>query len=205
MNAPAANPIARAIQGAAGAPLDAQQKGKICALAREAWERQGRPGFAGQPEDIPDEMKLSPSEAYKLWRQNEQGLAVGHEHLTACQQRHFPELMRHFSVLAGRQSNAAYWGQRGLTDPARQARAKLERTFGEVSDVIDNPGAYAAKICRARYRCEIPDANSNQVWTLVFDLRRNAQRRRAKDVGAPRLSFVTPDIRQEGERRCEAT
>lgn len=186
------NPVDRAISGAAGAPLDRRQKGQICDLARRAWEKQGRPGYTGQPDDIPEEMILTVSEACKLWRQHEQGLAVGHEHLTACQQRHFADLMRHFAGLAGETENAAYWAKREIGNDRRQAQYAFERCLGEVSDVIDNARAYATAICRSRYRCDIQDASTRQLWVLVFDLRRNAQRRRAKGVTKrPNLRFVS--------------
>jgi hypothetical protein len=185
-----ANPLDRAINSAAGAPLDARQKARICAVARAAWETLNRPGFDNQSADLPDAMRLSETEAFTLWRQHEQGLACGHEHLTACQQRHFADLMRHFcAMVPGEQNSAAWWGSRGIENQRRQARHALELVFGEVSDVIDRPEAYATSICRTRYRCEIADASARQLWVLTFDLRRNAQRRRGRNAVAP-LRFV---------------
>lgn len=191
--------IDRAIRGAAGAPLDNDQKATLCITARKAWDLLGQPGYAGQPEDIPEPMRLTLAQAFELWRRHETGLACGHEHLTACQQRHYPELMRHFANLAGRTNQAAFWGRRGITDHRRRALAVLQREFNKVTDVIDRPADYVGKIAATRYDAPLTDLSERQLWTLLFDLRRNAQRRRAKGQvhsgESPQLRFVqSPEI-----------
>jgi hypothetical protein len=164
--------------GAAGAPLSAKQKRDVCMLAREAWLLEGRPGFAGQSDDLPAAIRLTEREALDLWRHDEQRKVCGTEHLTTAQNKGFAHLMAHFAKLAGRERDARYWEGRTFGDASRQALAKLRQTFREVRDVIAIPEDYAASICRSKFKCGIEEAGEKQLWSLVFDMRRAAQHRR---------------------------
>lgn len=175
----------RAVAGGAGAPLDNLQKRRVCMLAREAWERVGRPGFADQAADTPAEIRLSEREAFDLWRHDQQRAAAGTEHLTCAQNRAYPHMMAHFARLAGREQDADYWAGRTVGDDQRQALAKLRSEQAAARDVIDNPAGYVAAICHSKYKThDVQTLSPKQVWTLVFDLRRGAQKRRAR-AGLP--------------------
>lgn len=169
------NPLHRACSALGGSPLTNQQKRDAILLMREAWA-------AGL---LPDADRSA--DAFTAWRREQTSAACGHPHLTACQQRHFPAIMAHFARLAGKAPLSRYWTARAFVgDEARQARSLLDRAIREASDVIKKPEEYAASICRTRFKLGIEDASQRQLMTLVFDVRRNAQRRRA------RAAFDTP-------------
>ena len=188
----------RAIAGAAWAPLSDDQKRDICKLARRVWDRLGQPGFADQPAAIPPETRLSVTEAFTLWRQAQQSEAVGHAHLTACTQRQFPLIFAHLVRLGGAGGLADRWAARSLGDPVRQARHLLEREFVRARDVIDRPAEYVASIAKSRFKTtDLAVLSARQLWSLLFDLRRNAQRRRAKG-DRQQFSVVDGEHRRAG-------
>ena len=182
------NPTApeRAQSGAAGAPLSAEQKRRACMLAREAWERQGRPGYSDQAGDLPAEIRLTETEAFTTWRQDEQGRGTGCRHLTCMEQRFFPHVMAHFAGLDGRERDAEYWRGRTVGDQQRQALAKLRSEEAAARDVIEDPHEYVCAIARCKYKTmDIESLSPRAIWTLVFDLRRGAQHRRKHVEGVP--------------------
>jgi hypothetical protein len=65
---------------------------------------------------------------------------------------------------------------------------KLHAELANASDVIKRPHDYVAKIAAARFKTSLieTDLAANQIWNLVFDIRRAAQKRRA----ARRASLV---------------
>jgi hypothetical protein len=163
------NPLQRACASLGGQPLNNAQKRDAILLMIEAW-----PGS-------PEEEKSA--DAFTAWRREQTSLACGHPYLTACQQRHLPAIMAHFARLAGKPSVARYWEERAIMgDGARQARSLLDRAIREAADVIAKGEEYAASICRTRFKCGLEDCSQRQLMMLVFDVRRNAQRRRAKSA-----------------------
>lgn len=171
------NPLQRACAALGGQPLTNEQKRDAILLMIEAW-----PG-APEAEKSADE--------FTAWRREQNAIACGHPHLTACQQRHVPAIMAHFARLAGKPSIARYWDERAIMgDGARQARSLLDRAIREAADVIAKGEDYAASICRTRFKCGLEDCSQRQLMMLVFDLRRNAQRRRAKAVFNKPLSVL---------------
>jgi hypothetical protein len=176
-----------AVRAAAGQPLSNRQKQDICRLARAAWDAQGRPGFADQDPAAPAEIRLSQTEAFELWRHDQQRSATGCPHLTGIQNRDFPHVMARFANLAGRQRDADYWLGRTVGDPQRQALAKLAAVKREVAHVIADADAYVAAIARSRFNTtDLASLSPKQLWGLIFDLRRGAQRKRAaQQQGVP--------------------
>jgi hypothetical protein len=186
--------------GAAGAPLSREQKRDVVMMAREAWFVQGKPGFAGQPDDIPEVMKLSEREAFDVWRHDEQAkVDGGKHHLTAAQNHNFPLLMAHFAELAGQHDVADRWLRRTVGNDRRQAMAKLMRELYLAADVIEKPREYAESICRCKCKCGIEEASPKQLWSLVFDVRRAAQKRRAKSTFAHRDIRPGRDLAKRAE------
>ena len=176
------NGIDRAMAGASGAPLSKRQKRDVCMLADLAWQHAGRPYYDADAYETQDPIALAPAEALELWRHEEQARACGKKHLTACTQRDFPWLMAHFLRAAGQNVIARQYEVGAALDPLRQARAKLEATMAEVAGAIERPREYAAAIARCKFKTTDLEALSpRQVWVLVFDLRRAAQRRRKTD------------------------
>ena len=206
-------PITRAVNGAAGAPLSSAQKRDIMMLARRVWGQIGKPGFADQRADLPAEIRLGEAEAFELWRRSEQRAATGCAHLTAATNGMFPHYMRRFNeVLAvyleggtplppeldggngvppskgsgEARREEAYWFSRTIGDQTRVALWKLRQECQAAQDVIDNPRGYVAAISKNRFKTPaIETLSERQLWSLIFDLRRNAQRRRRKAVAVP--------------------
>lgn len=180
------NTLDKCAAGAGGGPLSREQKKRVCLAARAGWERCGRPGFADQGADLPAEIRLSEREAFDLWRQGVQSKATGISHLTCMPNREFPRLMQAFADLAGKEDESERWARRGLGDPQRQALAVLRREFARVRDVIEDPQQYVASIARSKFKSvDVEGLNAKQVWSLVFDLRRGAQKRRQHVQGVP--------------------
>jgi hypothetical protein len=175
------NAIDQAIEGASTAALTHRQKGIVCAAARSAWERAGRPFFEPQAAAEGCPLALTETEALALWRQEQQQEACGRRHLTAATQADYPLLRAHFDRLNGRVERAEGWAGRAALDPVRQARAKLERTLEEVAPTIDRPRDYALAIAARQYRAaDLESLTAKQLWSLVYTLRNRAAARRNK-------------------------
>jgi hypothetical protein len=173
--------IARAQAGLGGSPLSKDQKKRVVLAALAAWKHLSSPGFADQPAGIPPAMLLSEREAFDLWRQDEQARTTGKLHLTTSASRMFPALMAHFARLAGDDKGFAYWSARVIGDPHRCVLAKLRHEMAAAQDVIARPVEYIASIARCKFKTTEVDALSDrQIWVLIFDLRRAAQKRRAR-------------------------
>jgi len=159
------NALDRAVAGSAGAPLTSHQRQQMCALAHEAWTAKFRAGHAGAD--------------FEAWRHEEQFKACHKESLRAATQADWPRLRAHFLRLLGRVEQARALEQRSATGNRPVAWGKLQQTAREVADVIERPLDYAGRIAAARFKRPLTQLNERELWTLVFDLRRNAQRRRA--------------------------
>ena len=158
--------IDRAMSGAAGAPLSNTQKRRICQAARLAFGAQHARGLAGGDFDA--------------WRHEEQFKACHHEHLTTATNAHYPALMARFLWLAGRPEAARRMQEQAALDPRRIAEAKFEQALAEAEREIDRPREYAVAIARCKFKTmDLDDLTPRQLWVLVFDLRRAAQKRRA--------------------------
>jgi len=155
-------------------PLSILQKREIAQHARAAYERwPGRENF----ERVND--GLSKTEIFNAWRHVEQGNAVGIQSLCACTQAHYGRLVAHFQALGGNAAAATRTLARDTDNDRRIARYKLDQALHERGLREE----YAAAICRRQYRCGLADANSQQVWRLVYTIRN-----RRKPIAAPATS-----------------
>lgn len=162
--------IDRAIDGAALALLTSEQKRELVLLARRAFDRvkSGRLGDASLPD-------------FDGWRHEQVLQAVERPGISACRQEDFAQVKGHFLRLLGQAGMADRMQARAEMEPRRVAIWKLEHECGAVSDVIARPMEYAMSIARARYKVQtLSDLSTKQIWVLLFDLRRNAQRRRKR-------------------------
>jgi hypothetical protein len=163
------NAIDRAIEGAANAPITREMKTELILLARRAFKRGQELGT------IPETL------AFDDWRHREQTLATERSSLTQATNEDFRFLKAHFLALAGADRQAERTRSGAEREGWRVARHKLASECDKAADVIERPEAYALSIARARWKTD--DAQrltAKQLWVLVFDLRRNAQRRRKK-------------------------
>jgi hypothetical protein len=143
-------------------PLSIEQKRIIAQHARRAYERwSGREDFERANDG------LSKTEMCNAWRHVQQGEAVGIQSLCECTQAHYNRLVAHFMALAGAPDAAMRTRARDFDNDRRIARYKLDEALRERGLREE----YAAAICRRQYRCGLADANSHQVWRLVFTIR----------------------------------
>lgn len=160
----------RAVAGAGGAPLSNEQKKRLVMLARRAFAAvSAKLGAAADPL------------AFDAWRRMEQWKAVGTYHLTATTNADYAALKAHFLALLGAHGAA----EKLLVEHKTQSRAwaakKLEGECNAARDVIAQPFAYVWAIAQTRYKAaRIEDLSPRQLWGLVFDIRRAAQRRRKR-------------------------
>lgn len=164
--------IISCIEGAARAPLTSEQRQKLAILARHAFER-AMEGHA------------LPCPCFDVWRHEQIRLCTERAGIRECRQEDYDVVKAHFLRLIGQPAMAQRMQDRADVEPRRQALGKLRNECAAAADVIDHAEAYVAAIARARFKTRaIDDLNEKQIWGLVFDLRRNAQRRRAKGRAA---------------------
>ena len=156
------------------APLSIEQKRIVAQHARAAYERwPGRENFERANDG------LSKTEIFNSWRHVEQGNAVGIQSLLECTQAHYGRLVAHFQAMLGNTAAATRTLARDADNDRRIARYKLDEALRERGLREE----YAAAICRRQYRCELADANPQQVWRLVYTIRN-----RRKPIAAPATS-----------------
>lgn len=164
----------RAMDGAAMAPMTNEQKREIILLARRAYKRYEAAQDSGQAVACP----------FEDWRRREQKIAVERDSLRASTNEDYRYLKAHFLRLCGCEVAATKLQETAAMEPRIWARKKLEKECEAAADVIDRPLEYVSAIARARFKVADLDALAEkQLWILVFDLRRNAQRRRKKHAG----------------------
>ena len=152
-------------------PLSILQKREIAQLARRAYDAWSeREAFeainSGQ----------SRTACFEAWRHVEQGKACGVQSLCACTQAHYGRLVAHFQALGGNAAAATRTLVRDADNDRRIARYKLDQALQERGLREE----YAAAICRRQYRCGLDEANTKQLWRLVFTIRN-----RRKPAAAP--------------------
>ena len=168
----------RAGEGAARGKLSREQKAKVCQMAQEAWRRLGEPMFADQ-DGVPECLRVSRSLAFEAWRQMEQEHLTGKSSLREMHQGDFCLLMAHFAQIAGDFDAAQFWGERAENDGKRRALWHLERELEKAGPTLGHAERYAAAIAVDKFgTADFSRLGEKQVWTLVFDVRRAAARKR---------------------------
>lgn len=157
--------IERAVQGSELAGLTNDQKRKLVMLARAAYDRAG----------------CREGQTFEAWRHEQQQAACGLSSLRAATQRDFRTLRGHFRAIAGDKVGAFRDFVASETGDAGFALAKLRHEIKAAADVIQDGESYVVSIARSRFKTsDLKSLGTKQVWGLVFDLRRAAQRRRKK-------------------------
>jgi hypothetical protein len=155
--------------------LSKLQKRELARLAHQAWLRLPERAalIAGNPE-------LSASGMETAWRHTEQGKAMGgvRQSLTVATQRDYLILRAHFQRLCGMEAAANKALAQAATDGARRALFLLRAALGRCG----LSEAYASKICRTQYRCELGEATEKQLWSVIFTIK-NRRKVAAKSPG----------------------
>lgn len=171
--------VAKAAEGASGAPLSRKQKRWLCDWARQAWVKAGRPLFADQAADVPACLRLTQTQAFEAWRHEEQLKACGKRHLTACTQRDYLALRAHWKLLLGEPRTAARDAIESAVDERQVALHKLHKEAALALDAVEKPMDYVGAIAWRRYKARVEDLNAKQIWSLIITLRSRACKRRA--------------------------
>ena len=144
------------------AGLSPIQKRDIAIAARRAYDRwPEREAFEAINAD------QSKTECFDAWRHVETRKAVGIESLCECTQAHYARALAHFQRLAGQESVAQHTEAKDQDNPRRIALWKLNDALRQ----RDLAREYAAKICRAQYRCGLDEASAGQLWRLIYTIR----------------------------------
>ena len=163
------------------APLSAEQKKRLCMLAREAWAEQRRRGAA--PDPAMD--GRSEAQGFAVWRRLQQAAACGQTSLRCCANTDYLPIRARFLDLAGRPREAREAAAKHATEPRQWALACLRKACHEARDVLPRAWDYADGFLRKRRGAGIGEADAKALWHAVFLLRRRAaQLRRGKAVRA---------------------
>ena len=143
-------------------PLTNPQKAALSILARRAWAQEMA------------DLDGASSESADDWRHRHVAQVTGCDGLLCCTQAHYCALIAHFEGILGNADAAMEAQLRSATEPRRQAEAVLLRECGKSGLSLN----YAAAICRNQYRCSLEEANTRQIWSLVYTIRNRGQHRR---------------------------
>ena len=165
--------LTRCIDGAALAPLSREQKKELVLLAQRAFQR------------LYDAGTLSESTEFDAWRHQQVLQVCERGGLREARNEDFLPLQAHFLGMLGQTAMAERRRAQADMEPRHWALAKLKQECEAATDVISHPWEYACSISRARFKTpQIEELGEKQIWSLIFDIRRNAQRRRAKGKAA---------------------
>jgi len=161
----------RAERGAASTPLSNEQRQKLALLARRAFAHLDGIGMLGRDE-----------QDFDTWRHRQCLQVAERDGLKLCRNEDFCHLKAHFLRLSGQVALADKVEFASASDDRRRALAVLTREIAAARDVIEDPRRYVETIAASKFKREDieRDLTSRQVWTLVFDIRRAAQKRRAR-------------------------
>lgn len=163
--------LTRCVDGAALAPLSRDQKRELALLARRAFQR------------LYDAGTLTESTEFDTWRHQQVMQVCERGGLREARNEDFLILQAHFLAMLGQTQMADRRRAQSDMEPRRWALAKLKQECDAAADVIDRAWDYAASISRSRFKTsQIQELGEKQIWMLMFDVRRNAQRRRRKSA-----------------------
>jgi hypothetical protein len=163
----------RCVDGAALAPLSGEQKKELVLLAQRAFRR------------LYDAGTISETTEFDAWRHQQVLQVCERGGLREARNEDFLALQGHFLAMLGQTAMAERRRVASQLEPRRWALAKLKQECDAAADVIDRAWEYASSISRSRFKTDqIQELGEKQIWMLMFDIRRNAQRRRAKGKAA---------------------
>jgi uncharacterized protein YifE (UPF0438 family) len=156
------NTINAAVAGAALAPICAEEKRTLAILCRRAWDKLGKPG-----------------ESFDAWRHQQVLQCVERSGLRQCRHEDFNLVKAQMLRILGQAEQADRADLRAVTERRRQALAKLHRECAAAA-YIERPMDYVRAIAKSKFRTADIEADlaENQIWQLIFHLRKADSRRR---------------------------
>jgi hypothetical protein len=118
---------------------------------------------------------------FEEWRHEEVARACGKLGLRCCTQNDYGAVKGHFLAMLGAEGAAVKAMVRGEGNDGRIARYKLRQEL----EAGGLKWSYGESICRNKYKCDLANANTKQVWTIVFDVRRSVAAKKRKAEGNP--------------------
>lgn len=155
--------IQRAVDGAALAPLSSEQRQELARLARRVWSAAGS------------------ALSFDDWRRRECLQTVERAGLRECRQEDYLPLQSHWLARLGCAGAARRLQARALMEPRAMALAKLASEMQAARGTLGDPEAYVGAIARCKFKTQdVRELGEKQLWTLVFDVRRAAQKKRRR-------------------------
>ncbi len=144
-------------------PLTKGERVHLARVARDAWTALTRASVIDQPFDD--------------WR-HAQAITAAGKTISEATKGDFATLKAHFLAQAGRTAQAfkVALAEESGENATRQARWHLAKELSQAG--LDT--AYAAEICKDKFKTTLAHASPKQLWSLVYDIRRTARTRRAK-------------------------
>ena len=135
------------------APLTNKQKMILAKLAADA--------FRLHPTN-----EDKPGETLEDFRRRHVSLACGKDGLRCFSQDDYGHVKAHFQDMLGQSGKAL----KTLVHSAGNARRIVEWKILRALDEAGFQIGYAAKICRAQFRCDLDEATERQLWCLFFTI-----------------------------------
>jgi hypothetical protein len=141
-------------------PLSRGEKAYLARLAKDAWAQLDRAGAIDQPESE--------------WRRDQAIAAIG-KRISEAVRGDFAALKTHFLAMAGKTRRAFDTALADTTAAQSRATALYHLKAELTKHQLDS--SYAAAILADKYKTTTNDATAKQLWTIVYDVRRNMRRR----------------------------
>lgn len=142
-------------------PLSNSQKRDLSRLAKKAWLLLQQNGATDESE--------------KDYRGRESIAAVGRR-ISEAVNGDFETLEAHFLANAGQSAKAFNSAMKADSNEARQARFKIKTLLAK-HQITE---AYAAAICRDKFKTSLEGASAKQLWSIYFDSLRGMKSRQGK-------------------------
>jgi hypothetical protein len=151
-------------RGAALAPLSPEQRQKLAAMARFAYEEVG------------------PDQTFDDWRHDQVRQEVGKGGLTECCNADYNPLKARFLAISGNVVGSMKATIKAETEPRQWAMSALRKACANVKDIMPEAMQYARGFVRNKRGVALEDADDRTIWHAVFTVRRKAQSLRKKQA-----------------------
>jgi len=175
------------IEGAALGFMDPKERDNLDRMARGAFDMLRRSG------------SISDGVQFEAWRDDQVRQSCERDGLFQARHEDYNYIRGHLARLMGNATTQQAAHYRIPVEPGVRALAALRRECDDAQDVIERPRHYVVKIAKARFKTsDVKRLDARQLWGLVMDIRRCAQRRRKSfeekmKPGQPCLPALAPE------------
>ena len=155
------------VEGAALGYMEPKERDNIDRMGRVAYDMLRCSG------SIPDGVH------FLAWLDDQVRQACERDGLYQARHEDYNYIRGHLARLMGNATTQQAANRRIPMEPGVRALAALRRECDDARDVIERPRHYVVKIAKARFKTsDVKRLDARQLWGLVMDIRRCAQRRR---------------------------